>query len=63
MFISFQNRRTKNIAAIFAFVRYKNEYELRKAIGFGNNRRIDGCLIKVKKASYGWNERNTKVGS
>ena len=59
----FKIEEPKNIAATFAFVRYKNEYELRKAIGFGNNRRIDGCLIKVKKASYGWNERNTKVGS
>ena len=63
VFISFQNRRTKNRAATFAFVRYKNEYELSKAIEFGNNRRIDGRHIKVKKASYGWNERSTKAGS
>ena len=40
--------------SIFGFVRYKQKTEMMKAITNGNNRKIDGRLIKVKKASYGW---------
>ncbi|XVF30335.1 hypothetical protein REPUB_Repub16aG0048300 [Reevesia pubescens] len=38
----------------FAFVRYKFEFQLKKAIEEGNNRKIDGHFIKVQKAHYGW---------
>ena len=41
----------------FAFVRYKLEFEMWKAIENGNNRRVDGRFIRVKKASYGWTDR------
>ena len=41
----------------FAFVRYKLEFEMVKAIEHGNYRRIDGWNIKVKKASYGWKDK------
>ena len=37
----------------FVFVRYKTEAEMLRAIEHGNNRRVDGWFIKVKKASYG----------
>ena len=41
----------------FAFVRYKSESDMRKAIVFGNNRRIDGRTIRVNKATHEWKEK------
>ena len=43
----------------FAFVRYKFKSELMIAIEGGNNRRIDGWQIKVKKAIFTWKERSS----
>ena len=37
----------------YAFVRYKKKAKMLRAIEHGNNRRVDGWFIKVKKASYG----------
>ncbi|XVE85326.1 hypothetical protein DITRI_Ditri17bG0082700 [Diplodiscus trichospermus] len=41
----------------FAFVRYKFEAEMKRAIECGNNRKIDGWHIAVKETSYGWSKR------
>ncbi|XVF85982.1 hypothetical protein PTKIN_Ptkin17bG0160800 [Pterospermum kingtungense] len=43
-----------NKSYTFAFVRYKWEGESRKAIVEGDNRVIDGRMIRVKKAFSGW---------
>ena len=48
-------------ASTFAFVRYKKEAEMLEAIDQGNGRRVDGWLIRVKKASYGWGDRKRVV--
>ncbi|XVE50525.1 hypothetical protein DITRI_Ditri01bG0169400 [Diplodiscus trichospermus] len=45
------NGRRKN--TIFAFVRYKTEAEIWKAVKAGNNRRIDGWNMIVKRAIFG----------
>ncbi|XWS30037.1 hypothetical protein CRYUN_Cryun24cG0083500 [Craigia yunnanensis] len=52
-------KRQNNKGTTFAFVRYKFESELLKAIGGGNNRRIEGWHIKVKKANFKWKERSS----
>ncbi|XVE70026.1 hypothetical protein DITRI_Ditri10aG0038500 [Diplodiscus trichospermus] len=41
----------------YAFVRYKLEEECRRTVLEGNGRCIDGHLISVKEALYGWKER------
>ncbi|XVF78709.1 hypothetical protein PTKIN_Ptkin14bG0157400 [Pterospermum kingtungense] len=41
----------------YAFVRYKTEREIRKAVQLGDGRLLDGRSIIVKKASFGWNAR------
>ena len=56
-----RGRKSSNKDTAFAFVRYKFESESLKAIEKGNNRRIDGWYIRVKKASYGWKEWRTYV--
>ncbi|XVE66642.1 hypothetical protein DITRI_Ditri08aG0094700 [Diplodiscus trichospermus] len=56
VFINFQSRKSYT----YAFVRYRLELEGRRAIAEGNNRRIDGCIISVKKTSFGWKERKKK---
>ncbi|XVF82531.1 hypothetical protein PTKIN_Ptkin16aG0057100 [Pterospermum kingtungense] len=55
VFISFRNAKPTT----FAFVRYKHEVEMRKAIELGNYRRIDGRCISVKKANFGWRDRRS----
>ncbi|XWS27533.1 hypothetical protein CRYUN_Cryun26dG0123600 [Craigia yunnanensis] len=62
VYISFKNRGSKDKAVTFAFFRYKYESELRKVIEAGNNKRIDGRFIKVKKATYGWKEKRKNAG-
>ena len=52
-------KRQNNKGTTFAFVRYKFESELLKAIEGGNNRRIDGWHIRVKKAIFNWKERSS----
>ena len=41
----------------FPFVKYKLEAELKKAIENGNNRRVNGRHISVKKAAFEWKDR------
>ncbi|XVF46754.1 hypothetical protein PTKIN_Ptkin03bG0053800 [Pterospermum kingtungense] len=43
----------------FAFVRYRSVEECRRAVRDGNGRWIDGRLILIKEASYGWKERRS----
>ncbi|XVE66604.1 hypothetical protein DITRI_Ditri08aG0091800 [Diplodiscus trichospermus] len=58
IFISHKdNGRRKPVT--FAFVRYRHDFEMRRVIVAGNNRRIDKCHIIVKKANYGWKESHT----
>ncbi|XVF15143.1 hypothetical protein REPUB_Repub09cG0124200 [Reevesia pubescens] len=52
VYISYFSKLGKVRPFTFAFVRFKFEYELTKAIEEGNYRRMDGRLIRVKKASY-----------
>ncbi|XVF04126.1 hypothetical protein REPUB_Repub05bG0055200 [Reevesia pubescens] len=42
----------------FSFIRYFYEDEMWKAIEGGNNRKIDGRFITVRKATTSWKERN-----
>lgn len=44
----------------YAFVRYKFAHEMNRAIELGNNLRIDGLIIGVKKAIFGWKDRSSK---
>ncbi|XVE57704.1 hypothetical protein DITRI_Ditri04bG0111000 [Diplodiscus trichospermus] len=44
-------------ATMFAFVRYKYEFKMKRAVEAGNNRRIDGWNIVVKRANHGWKEK------
>ncbi|XVF45255.1 hypothetical protein PTKIN_Ptkin02bG0190500 [Pterospermum kingtungense] len=44
----------------FTFVRYAYHFEMLNAIRFGNNRKIDGFIIGVKEASYGWRARRRR---
>ncbi|XVE51579.1 hypothetical protein DITRI_Ditri02bG0052800 [Diplodiscus trichospermus] len=60
VFVSFSFRRNRNRDITFGFVRYKCKYEMVKAIQYGNNRKIDGWIIRVKEAIYGWNERRLR---
>ncbi|XVE89961.1 hypothetical protein DITRI_Ditri20bG0038400 [Diplodiscus trichospermus] len=55
---SFKSNRDRDTT--FAFVRYKFRSEMVKAILNGNNRRIEGWCIRVKEATYGWNERRLR---
>ncbi|XVE52570.1 hypothetical protein DITRI_Ditri02bG0132100 [Diplodiscus trichospermus] len=63
VFILFQGTRPTT----YASVRYKHESEMKNAIVFGRNRRIDGLVINVKKTDYGWKDRrkifHIKTGS
>ena len=42
-------------------MRYKEERELLRAVKLGNGRKIDGHIIHVKKARFGWGERRNTV--
>ncbi|XVF57147.1 hypothetical protein PTKIN_Ptkin06aG0180600 [Pterospermum kingtungense] len=53
MFISFHSKRP----FCFAFVRYRSVDECIRVVRGGNRRRIDGQVIMVKEASFGWKER------
>ncbi|XVE83756.1 hypothetical protein DITRI_Ditri16bG0112000 [Diplodiscus trichospermus] len=57
IYIPFSVRANRARRITFAFVRYKFKSEMMTTIEEGNNRRIKGWHIKVKKASYGWRER------
>ncbi|XVE91459.1 hypothetical protein REPUB_Repub01dG0011700 [Reevesia pubescens] len=48
--IPFSIRVDKDRNSLFAFVRYKRDFEAKKAIEEGNDRRINGRFIKVQKA-------------
>ena len=56
-----RDRKHPSNASTFAFVRYKRESEMIKAIEYGNGRLVDGWSIKVKKATYGWGDRAKPV--
>ncbi|XVF87131.1 hypothetical protein PTKIN_Ptkin18bG0094900 [Pterospermum kingtungense] len=45
----------------FAFSRYWSEREMQNAIRMGNNKEVDGWVISVKQASFGWQDRNRWV--
>ncbi|XVF83514.1 hypothetical protein PTKIN_Ptkin16aG0494700 [Pterospermum kingtungense] len=55
VFINYHSRKSYT----YAFVRYKHEEECRRAVQEGNRRRIDGRLISVKIAAFGWKERRS----
>ncbi|XVE94526.1 hypothetical protein REPUB_Repub02eG0016300 [Reevesia pubescens] len=54
VYIPSLNRLRPGRLSSFAFVRYKLESELSEAVTIGNNRRIDGRFITVKKAAHRW---------
>ncbi|XVF88724.1 hypothetical protein PTKIN_Ptkin19aG0073700 [Pterospermum kingtungense] len=53
VFINYHSRKPYT----YAFVRYIYEEECRRAVQEGNRRRIDGRLISIKIAAFGWKER------
>ncbi|XVF28873.1 hypothetical protein REPUB_Repub15cG0070000 [Reevesia pubescens] len=50
VFISLSEKQGKSRSFMFAFVRYKWIHEALKAIKEGNDKKIDGKIISVKKA-------------
>ena len=56
-----QTSRRSNKESTFAFVRYRKESEMIKAIEQGHGRKVDGWFIRVNKASYGWGDRRRYV--
>ncbi|XVE59553.1 hypothetical protein DITRI_Ditri05aG0055200 [Diplodiscus trichospermus] len=59
VFINFRSRKPFT----FAFVRYRLEEECKSTIKEGNNRRVDGIFILVKRATFGWKERRASKSS
>lgn len=41
----------------FAFVRYREEREMDRAISMGNGKMINGRNITITKVNYGWSQR------
>ncbi|XVF78458.1 hypothetical protein PTKIN_Ptkin14bG0135200 [Pterospermum kingtungense] len=58
VYIGTMNNPRRYKSTTFAFVRFKTFAEMQKAVQEGNNTLIDGWYIRVKRASFGWKDRN-----
>ncbi|WRX10494.1 RNA recognition motif domain - like 10 [Theobroma cacao] len=50
-------KQNPNKTTTFAFVRYKEKWEMERAILQSNGRKLDGYHLMVKKADFGWDQR------